>query len=94
MINLRRTAIVKMNLVLDIEICSPVTDLSSTFVLCELQDREVIVEMNGNQLLVFVDEFAIRRSSNIVVWPISHSCARLGYWIIHGELLYVLGRGV
>jgi hypothetical protein len=91
---LRRTTIVKMNLILDIHICSPVTDFGSTFVLGKFQDRVVIVKVNSDRLLVFVHKIAVRRRRNIVVWSISERGTRFSYGIIQCELFYVFRRGV
>jgi hypothetical protein len=82
----RGTTIVQVNLILDVKVRTPVTDLSSTFVLGKLQDREVVVEVKGDQLLVFVDESMIRRRCNVVVRSISNRCARFSYRAIKSEL--------
>lgn len=84
----------EMNFIFDIQVRSPVTDLSSASVFHDFQHREVIVVMDGDSLLMFVAKGAVRRRSNVMVWSVCYRCARFGDGVLQSELFDILWGGI
>jgi hypothetical protein len=85
---------VEVNLILNIEVCSPVADLGRSFELGHFQYWVVVIVMYYDRLLVFGDKIAICRRCNVVVRSIGNSCAGLSDRIFQSEAIKILWRSV
>src|SRR5262245_15333096 len=85
----------KVNLILNIEVCAPMTDFGGTFQFGNFQNRKVVVVMNSDSLLLFHDKIGIGVWDCVAVWSISNSCARLcNSGVFFHEVLQVGWLGV
>lgn len=69
----QRTSIVEVNLVLNVEVGSPMADLNRTLKLCDLQNRVSEIIVHGDRLLVLGEEVCTRRGIHIVERPVGDS---------------------
>ena len=89
--DLQGSSIVQENLILSINVSTPVTDLNRAFKIENFQHRLVMVIMHRNRLLILVDEINQSTRWNVVVRSIYHCCTRLGNEPFVSESLDVLG---
>ena len=90
---LLRTAVVKHNIVLDIEISSPVTNLRGTGQFGDFDDRVITLEMDSDALLLAPNKFLRCRLGDILVWAVSQGSSGLGDRVLQGESFQPLGPG-
>lgn len=76
---LQRTSIVKVNLVLDIEIGSPVANFGRTFEFRDLKNGVIIVVVHSDGLLILGEELRVRRGTHVVVRSVCDGSSRLGH---------------
>lgn len=69
----------EVNLVLDVEIGSPVANFSGTLERCDLENGMFIVVMHRDGLLVLGEELRARGGTHIVVRSVCDGSSRLGY---------------
>lgn len=67
------------NLVLDVEIGSPVTNFCRTLKLCNLKDGVIVVIVHRDGLLMLGEELRGRRRIHIVVRSVRDGSSRLGH---------------
>jgi len=85
--NLLWTSVVKVNLILDIKICPPVTNLCSASQTLYGQHWESKLVVDGDLLLVLLDESGIRGGWEIMERSIRDSASALAFGrnIVRGE---------
>jgi len=72
-----RTSVMKVDLVLDIQVGTPVTDFSPSLVLGEFQDWMIIRVMDGDLPLIFFRKVDIGAWFDIIIRAVSDGCATL-----------------
>lgn len=87
---LQRTGIVEVNLVLDVEIGSPVANFSRTLKRRDLENGVTVVVVHRDGLLVLGEELCARRGTHIVVRSVGDGSSRLGHGTISNEFVYPL----
>jgi hypothetical protein len=61
-----------MNLILNVQVGAPMTNLYSSPQLGDLYYRLAMAVMNDDRHLVFLDEFRVRRRWDVIVWSIGY----------------------
>ena len=92
--NLRWTGVVKDNIILDIEICAPMADFGRPRQFGNLKDRPIIRVMNGDTLLLLIQEVFGGGWWNIFVWAIRQRRTGFCYRVFQGEIAHFLRRSV
>jgi hypothetical protein len=76
---LQRTGIVEVNLVLDVEIGSPVANFSRTLKRRDLENGVIVFVVHRDGLLVLGEELRARGGTHIVVRPVCNGSSRVGH---------------
>lgn len=69
----------KVNLVLDVEIGSPVANFSRTLKLRDLKNGVIVVVVHRDGLLILGEELRARRGTHVVVRSVCDGGSRLGH---------------
>jgi len=78
----------EVNIVLNIQVCTPVADLCCTAKRLDLKNGMVEIVMSRDRLLVFQDEISVHL--NVVIRTIGNGCSRFCYRTIFYETVHVV----
>ena len=81
----------KLNVVVDIQVSSPMADFSSTLELGDFQDRVLVVVVHSQTFLVGLDELEICGFRDMCERSVGNRCSRLCRNTVSGELVNTLG---
>lgn len=92
--NVLRSSVAKLDVVVNIEIRAPVTDLRHTLKLLDLQHGVVVTVVNGQRLLVLLNPLSADRFREVAERAVSDGSAGLGCNTVGGEFVDAFGSGV
>lgn len=88
------SSVVQVDVVMDVQVGTPMTDLCHTLEFLDFQHREVTAVVDSQWFLVRLDELRTDRLWNIAEWSISNSRTRLGRDTVCCEFVYAFGCSV
>lgn len=88
------SSVVQVDVVMDVQVGTPMTDLCHTLEFLDFQHGEVTAVVDSQRFLVRLDELCTDRLWNIAEWSISNSRTRLGRDAVGGEAVYAFGGGI
>lgn len=88
------SSVVQVDVVMDVQIRAPMTDLCHTLEFLDFQHGEVTAVVDSQRFLVRLDELRTDRLWNIAERSVSNGSARLGRDTVCCEFVYAFGRSV
>ena len=80
----------QVNLVLDVQVRAPVADLRGAFQLGDFQDRVVVGVVNGDLLLLRLQEWSVRSDRDVSERPVGDRRARLRDRVLRTILIHTI----
>ena len=81
----------KLNVVVDIQVSSPMADFSGTLELGDFQDRVLVVIVHSQTFLVGLDELEVCGFRDMCERSIGYCCSRFRRNTVSSELVDTLG---
>lgn len=92
--NVLRPSVMQVDIVVDVQVRAPMTDLGHTLQFLDLQDGEIIAIMNRQRFLVRLDELRADRLWDVAERPIGDGRAGLGRDAIGREAVDAFRGGI